>query len=139
MQYAEEYTRRNENQVGIFDHLCYFVPALRGSLGTHRGAATCPESTIIMEMNRIYSSVYLNIYEKSYREVKLPIFSFFGAKLLDNAWASVFTAHNSTPNIPVELSIILLTAFPPPPPTPITFIRHGEPDPSATHIQVTIL
>jgi hypothetical protein len=57
--------------------------------------------------------------------------SFFGAKLRERACASVFTAHSSTPNIPVELSIILLTALPPPPPTPITFIRQGEPDPSA--------
>jgi hypothetical protein len=38
-----------------------------------------------------------------------------------SAWASVFTEINSTP--PSWSSIIRLTAFPPPPPTPTTFIR----------------
>lgn len=37
------------------------------------------------------------------------------------AWRSVLATMKSTPLIPA--SIILLTAFPPPPPTPITFIR----------------
>mmetsp|Transcript_4582 Transcript_4582/g.4723 ORF Transcript_4582/g.4723 Transcript_4582/m.4723 type:complete len:319 (+) Transcript_4582:925-1881(+) len=64
-------------------------------------------------------------------EVKFPMFNFRGAMLLDSAWASVLTTHNSTPATPVELSIIRLTAFPPPPPTPITFIRQGDPEPSA--------
>ena len=43
---------------------------------------------------------------------------------LSNACKSVFIAINSTPETPV--SIILITAFPPPPPTPITFITHGD-------------
>jgi hypothetical protein len=37
------------------------------------------------------------------------------------AWASVLTEMNSTPSR--RSSIIRLTALPPPPPTPITFMR----------------
>jgi hypothetical protein len=46
--------------------------------------------------------------------------NFTSASLMSNAWASVFTATNSTPRSPD--SIIRLTAFTPPPPTPITLI-----------------
>ena len=67
------------------------------------------------------------------------MFNFLGARLLDNACASVLTHHISTPMTPEGLSIILFTAFPPPPPTPITFIRHGDPDPSAAINGVAIL
>ena len=35
-------------------------------------------------------------------------------------------------SVPSETSTIRLTAFPPPPPTPTTLIRHGDPEPSAT-------
>jgi hypothetical protein len=44
---------------------------------------------------------------------------FTSASLISNACASVFTAMNSTPVSPA--STIRLTAFVPPPPTPITF------------------
>mmetsp|Transcript_30227 Transcript_30227/g.30711 ORF Transcript_30227/g.30711 Transcript_30227/m.30711 type:complete len:293 (+) Transcript_30227:633-1511(+) len=62
-----------------------------------------------------------------------PIFSLLdgSARLLDNACASVLHTHISTPGMFAVLSMIRFTAFPPPPPTPITFILHTEPDPSA--------
>lgn len=43
---------------------------------------------------------------------------------LSKACRSVLMAMNSTPETPV--SIIRITAFPPPPPTPMTLITHGE-------------
>ena len=46
--------------------------------------------------------------------------SFTSASLISSAWASVFTAMNSTPFRPA--SIIRLTALTPPPPTPTTLI-----------------
>ena len=56
-----------------------------------------------------------------------PILQVFGANDLDKACASVFIDQNSTPSTPPT---ILFTAFPPPPPTPITFMTHGEFPPS---------
>jgi hypothetical protein len=44
-----------------------------------------------------------------------------GHLLVFRTWASVFTLMNSTPSR--SSSIIRLTAFPPPPPTPTTFMR----------------
>ncbi len=49
-----------------------------------------------------------------------PMWIFRSASLISSAWASVFTAMNSTPVMPA--SIIRLTAFVPPPPTPTTLI-----------------
>jgi hypothetical protein len=49
-----------------------------------------------------------------------PTSSFTSASLISKAWASVFTAMNSTPLRPA--SIIRLTALQPPPPTPMTLI-----------------
>ena len=49
-----------------------------------------------------------------------PICILFGDLLISNACESVLTAMNSTPSKPD--SIILFTAFEPPPPMPITFI-----------------
>ena len=49
-----------------------------------------------------------------------PIWILVGAPLACSACASVFTATNSTPWMP--LASMLLTALPPPPPTPITRI-----------------
>ena len=65
------------------------------------------------------------------RDVVVPMLSFFGAMLLASACASVLSVHISTPIMPA-LSIMRFTALPPPPPTPMTLIRHGEPDPSAS-------
>jgi hypothetical protein len=48
-----------------------------------------------------------------------PMWIFTSASLISNACASVLTAMNSQPVRPA--SIIRLTAFVPPPPTPITF------------------
>mmetsp|Transcript_50551 Transcript_50551/g.105600 ORF Transcript_50551/g.105600 Transcript_50551/m.105600 type:complete len:313 (+) Transcript_50551:2002-2940(+) len=56
-----------------------------------------------------------------------PILHVFGASERDKACASVFMDQNSTPS---TQPTILLTAFPPPPPTPITLIMHGEHPPS---------
>ena len=121
---------RHKDQVRVLHHLRDLVPALRSSLRPDRGTASCTEaaasSSVSCKLKGLKCCTKLE-----YREVKLPIFSFFGAKLLDNACASVFTAQSSTPNMPVELSIILFTAFPPPPPTPITLMRQGDPEPSA--------
>ncbi len=50
-----------------------------------------------------------------------PMWSFDGARLAPSACASVFTTMNSTPSRPKL--IIVLTAFPPEPPQPITLIR----------------
>ena len=50
----------------------------------------------------------------------LPISNFTSASLISSAWASVFTATNSTPFRPA--SIIRLMAFTPPPPMPTTLI-----------------
>src|SRR5438309_5808726 len=52
---------------------------------------------------------------------RLPIWTLTSALLLSSAWASVFTAMNSTPRTPS--SIMRFSALPPPPPTPTTFIR----------------
>ena len=49
-----------------------------------------------------------------------PMSSLRSASLISSAWASVLTAMNSTPFNPA--SIIRLTAFTPPPPTPMTLI-----------------
>ena len=49
-----------------------------------------------------------------------PICTFRSASHIESAWASVFTAMNSTPRTPA--SIIRLTALVPPPPTPMTLI-----------------
>ena len=49
----------------------------------------------------------------------MPILSLLGARLRDNACASVFIAQNSTPWTPE--STMRFTALPPPPPTPITY------------------
>ena len=60
----------------------------------------------------------------------VPTFRTLAPLALDRpkAWASVFTAQNSTPS--TRVSIILSTALEPPPPTPITFITQGDsPDP----------
>jgi hypothetical protein len=46
--------------------------------------------------------------------------SFTSASLISSAWASVFTAMNSTPRRPA--SIIRFTALTPPPPTPTTLM-----------------
>mmetsp|Transcript_16603 Transcript_16603/g.40561 ORF Transcript_16603/g.40561 Transcript_16603/m.40561 type:complete len:300 (+) Transcript_16603:776-1675(+) len=56
-----------------------------------------------------------------------PILQVFGARDLDKACASVFIDQNSTPS---TQPTILLTALPPPPPTPITLIKQGEAPPS---------
>mmetsp|Transcript_1740 Transcript_1740/g.3807 ORF Transcript_1740/g.3807 Transcript_1740/m.3807 type:complete len:271 (+) Transcript_1740:586-1398(+) len=66
------------------------------------------------------------------RDVVVPMFSLLGALLRESACASVLTVHSSTPFMLAALSIIRLTAFPPPPPTPITLILQGDPDPSAS-------
>jgi len=50
----------------------------------------------------------------------LPMSSFVSASDMSSAWASVFTAMNSTPLSPT--SIMRLTALTPPPPTPTTLI-----------------
>src|SRR5437762_8852792 len=55
------------------------------------------------------------------RVKRLPICTLTSALLLSSAWASVFTAMNSTPRTPS--SIMRFSALPPPPPTPTTFIR----------------
>src|SRR6266566_4171919 len=55
------------------------------------------------------------------RVKRLPIWTLTSALLLRSAWASVFTAMNSTPRTPS--SIMRFRALPPPPPTPTTFIR----------------
>ena len=49
-----------------------------------------------------------------------PMWTFTSASHIESAWASVFTAMNSTPRTPA--SIIRLTAFVPPPPTPTTLM-----------------
>ena len=49
-----------------------------------------------------------------------PMSSFVSASDMSSAWASVFTAMNSTPLRPT--SIMRLTALTPPPPTPTTLI-----------------
>ena len=49
-----------------------------------------------------------------------PICILFGIGLLSNACASVLQMKKSTPSIPSRY--IWLTAFPPPPPTPITLM-----------------
>ena len=49
-----------------------------------------------------------------------PIWILVGAWLVSSTWQSVLTATKSTPWMPA--SIMVLTAFPPPPPTPITLI-----------------
>ena len=51
----------------------------------------------------------------------LPIWTFRSDRDAASAWASVLTEMNSTPSR--RSSIIRFTALPPPPPTPITFIR----------------
>mmetsp|Transcript_14739 Transcript_14739/g.23218 ORF Transcript_14739/g.23218 Transcript_14739/m.23218 type:complete len:350 (+) Transcript_14739:269-1318(+) len=56
-----------------------------------------------------------------------PILHVLGAKERDKACASVLMDQNSTPSTPPT---IRLTAFPPPPPTPITLITQGELPPS---------
>ena len=48
------------------------------------------------------------------------MWTFTSASHIESAWASVFTAMNSTPRTPA--SIIRLTAFVPPPPTPTTLM-----------------
>src|SRR6266571_865305 len=50
-----------------------------------------------------------------------PIWTLTSALLLRRAWASVLTEMNSTPGRPS--STMRLSALPPPPPTPTTFIR----------------
>ena len=50
----------------------------------------------------------------------LPTCNLIDAAFLDKAWASVLAAMKSTPDNP--RCIMLLIAFPPPPPTPITRI-----------------
>mmetsp|Transcript_17291 Transcript_17291/g.54014 ORF Transcript_17291/g.54014 Transcript_17291/m.54014 type:complete len:467 (+) Transcript_17291:333-1733(+) len=57
------------------------------------------------------------------RVVSRPMFIVFAASDRLSAWASVLSAQNSTPVIAV--STIRFTAFPPPPPTPITLMQHG--------------
>ena len=49
-----------------------------------------------------------------------PMCTFTSASDIESAWASVFTAMNSTPRTPA--SIMRLTALVPPPPTPTTLI-----------------
>ena len=49
-----------------------------------------------------------------------PICTLISASHMDSDWASVFTATNSTPRMPV--SIMRLTALVPPPPTPTTLM-----------------
>ena len=49
-----------------------------------------------------------------------PMWIFTSASHIDSACASVLTAMNSTPRTPA--SIMRLTAFTPPPPTPITLM-----------------
>ena len=49
-----------------------------------------------------------------------PMWIFTSASHIKSAWASVFTATNSTPVRPA--STMRLTAFVPPPPTPTTLI-----------------
>jgi hypothetical protein len=49
-----------------------------------------------------------------------PIWIFTSASDMSSAWASVFTAMNSTPDTPA--STMRVTAFVPPPPTPHTLI-----------------
>ena len=53
--------------------------------------------------------------------ISFPRISFVLASFLSNACLSVFTEMNSAPLIPD--STMCCTAFPPPPPTPITFIE----------------
>jgi hypothetical protein len=52
-----------------------------------------------------------------------PIWILFRAPFLQSAWTSVFMVTNFTPCSPA--SIMRLTAFPPPPPTPTTVMRAG--------------
>ncbi len=54
----------------------------------------------------------------------LPTWIFSGILVLCSAWASVLTAIKSTPF--TLAAIILPTAFPPPPPTPITLILAND-------------
>src|SRR5215471_15492490 len=53
-----------------------------------------------------------------------------------SAWASVLATTNSQPSSPLE--IMLLTAFPPAPPTPITVIRGFSSRISGTFVLVVI-
>ena len=50
----------------------------------------------------------------------IPSWSFIGARFERSAWQSVFAARNSIPATPE--AIMRLTAFPPPPPIPMTRI-----------------
>jgi hypothetical protein len=50
----------------------------------------------------------------------VPSWIFIGAWLPFSAWASVLTEMNSTPSTLDR--IMVFTAFPPPPPTPMTLI-----------------
>mmetsp|Transcript_15772 Transcript_15772/g.22528 ORF Transcript_15772/g.22528 Transcript_15772/m.22528 type:complete len:279 (-) Transcript_15772:297-1133(-) len=61
------------------------------------------------------------------RVVWRPILSVFGARLLVRACASVLMAQKDTPSM--RVSIMRLTAFPPAPPTPKTFMIQGLPKP----------
>jgi hypothetical protein len=54
------------------------------------------------------------------RDTLLPSCSFTWALLAESAWTSVLAAMNSTPSS--RPATMVLMAFPPPPPTPITLI-----------------
>src|SRR5581483_10099346 len=62
-----------------------------------------------------------------------PIWILVGARLLQSAWRSVFTAMNFTPWRPE--STMRLTAFPPPPPIPTTLMPAGLAFPSENVIR----
>ena len=64
-----------------------------------------------------------------------PICSLFGAAHLRSAWRSVLQAKYSTPFTPA--AIMRLTAFEPPPPTPITRIVAGEASPRPARSRVS--
>mmetsp|Transcript_21995 Transcript_21995/g.50159 ORF Transcript_21995/g.50159 Transcript_21995/m.50159 type:complete len:305 (-) Transcript_21995:118-1032(-) len=64
------------------------------------------------------------------RVTSIPMFRTWAPRALERprAWASVFTAQNSTPS--TRVSSMRSTALDPPPPTPITLITHGDRPPS---------
>ena len=52
--------------------------------------------------------------------MSVPMWTLMSASEMASAWASVFTATNSTPRMPS--SIMRFTALVPPPPTPTTLM-----------------